>query len=301
MRAWTILTLAVFAAPSAALACACGCAVFDVGTSTLLPSGPGTTLFAEYDFLDQTKNWSGTHKAPAANNDDKHIRSNFTLAGAQVMFNEDWGVMAEIPYTDRLFTTADSGTPETFNHGAIGDIRVMGVYSGFSKDMSTGLIFGLKLPTGDHSYANFDHDVEIGSGSTDVLLGGYTSGALDAAQTYTWFAQAVWQHHIATQDHYTPGYEANGAVGVSYNSWKLAENVELAPVVQVLASLRGRDGGVGDPANTGYQRVLVSPGLSLSIDQWKLYADVEVPVCQHVNGNQLIAPYALKFIVSYSL
>jgi hypothetical protein len=287
--------------PGTALACACGCAVFDVGTSTLLPSGPGTTLFAEYDFLDQTKNWSGTRQGPAANNDDKHIRSNFTLAGGQVMFDDSWGVMAEIPYTDRLFTTADSGSPETFSHGSLGDIRLMGVYSGFSKDMSTGLTFGVKLPTGDHTYANFDPDVEIGSGSTDLLLGGYTSGSFDAAQTYSWFAQGVWQHHLATQDHYTPGYELNAAAGVSYNSWKLAQNVELAPVLQVLASERGRDGGVGDPANTGYQRVLVSPGLSLSVDQWKLYADVELPVWQHVNGNQLIAPYALKFIASYSL
>lgn len=293
--------LTAFLLPGAALACACGCAVFDVGTSTLLPSGPGTTLFAEYDFLDQTKNWSGTSSAPPADNSDKHIRSNFSLVGAQHMFNDDWGVMVEVPYTERLFTTADSGAPETFDHSALGDVRVMGVYSGFSKDMSTGILFGLKLPTGDHSYANFDHDVEIGSGSTDVMLGGYTSGALDVTQDFTWFAQAVWQHHIATQDHYTPGYELNAAAGVSFTGWKLAPNVSLSPVVQVLASIRGRDGGVGDPDNTGYQRMLVSPGVSLAVDQWKFYADVELPIYQHVNGNQLIAPYALKFIASYSL
>ena len=34
--------------PSLALACACGCAIFDVGTSTLLPAGPGGTIFAEW-------------------------------------------------------------------------------------------------------------------------------------------------------------------------------------------------------------------------------------------------------------
>jgi hypothetical protein len=290
-----------FMVPGAALACACGCAVFDVGTSTLLPSGPGLTLFTEYDFLDQTKNWSGTSQALAANNTDKHIKSNFFLAGGQYMFSDDWGVMVEVPYTDRKFTTTDSGAPETFDHGALGDIRLMGVYSGFSKDMSTGLIFGVKLATGDHTYANFDHDVEIGSGSTDLLLGGYTSGAFDVTQKFTWFAQAIWQHHLATQDHYTPGPELNGAAGVSYNSWTLAQNVTLSPVVQVLVSERGRDGGVGDPDNTGYQRVLVSPGLSLSVDKWKFYGDVELPIYQHVNGNQLIAPYALKFIASYSL
>lgn len=287
-------------APGAALACACGCSVFDVGTSTLLPSGPGGTIFAEYDFLDQTKNWSGASRAPAAANDDKHIRSDFFLAGGQYMFNDRWGVMAEVPYTDRLFTTTDSGSPQTFEHSSPGDIRLMGVYSGFAPDMSTGVILGVKLPTGDHSYANFDHDVEIGSGSTDLLLGGYTSGSFSPAQSFSWFAQVMGQHEIATQDHYRPGFELNGAAGVSYNDWKIGD-AALAPLLQVLVSDRGRDGGVGDPANTGYQRLFVSPGLSLAVRQWKLYADVEVPIYQHVNGNQLIAPYALKFIASYSL
>ena len=52
------------ALPSAVFACACGCAVFDVGTATLLPSGPGGTFFIQYDFLNQTTNWSGGHSAP---------------------------------------------------------------------------------------------------------------------------------------------------------------------------------------------------------------------------------------------
>ncbi len=41
--------------------------------------------------MSQNKNWSGTSKAPAANNDDKDIRSNFYTAGVQYMFNRDWG------------------------------------------------------------------------------------------------------------------------------------------------------------------------------------------------------------------
>jgi len=298
----TAVSLFLALSPSAALACACGCAVFDVGTSSLLPSGPGGTLFAEYDFLDQTRNWSGTSRAPAANNDDKEIRSNFFLSGGQYMFNDEWGAMVEVPYTDRAFTTQTGSGVATFDHSSLGDIRLMGVYSGFSPDMSTGIIFGVKLPTGDHTYPNFDADTEIGSGSTDLLLGAYKTGALTAIQSFSWFAQVLWQHQIATQDHYRPGAEFNGAAGISYNDWSLGSNASLTPILQVLLSERGRDGGAAaDPPNTGYQRAIVSPGLSLSVNQWKLYADVEVPIYQHMNGNQLIAPYALKFIASYSL
>jgi hypothetical protein len=36
------------------------------------------------------------------------------------------------------------------------------------------------------------------------------------------------------------------------------------------------------------------------VDAWKLYGDVEIPVFQHVNGNQLIAPAAVKLIASYN-
>jgi hypothetical protein len=305
MRKFGAITIVALSAltPGAAFACACGCAVFDVGTSSLLPNGPGATVFAEYDFLNQTKNWSGTSGAPAADNDDKNIRSDFSLAGGQYMFNDDWGVMAELPYTERHFATeVGPGTVGDFDHGSLGDIRLMGVYSGFSPDMSSGITFGVKLPTGDHTYPNFDTDTEIGSGSTDILLGGYHSGQIDFAGDFVWYAQALWQHHIATQDGYTPGPELNGAIGISYNNWNLSSHATLAPVLQILVSERGRDGGpTADPDNSGYQRVLISPGLSLSVNQWKLYADVEVPVWQHMNGNQLIAPYALKFIASYSL
>src|ERR1043166_9099481 len=215
MKGWPLAASGLLAAmlagmPGAALACACGCAIFDVGTSTLLPAGPGGTLFLEWDYLDQNRNWSGDSSAPKADNDDKNIRTNFTLLGGQYMFNDSWGVMAEVPYTERHFVTADSGSPETFNHGALGDVRLMGVYSGFSPDMSTGVIAGVKLPTGDNTFKHFDPDVEIGSGSTDLLLGAYHTGTLDAAGDFQWFAQALWQHETPPPPGVPPAGEGKG-------------------------------------------------------------------------------------------
>lgn len=286
-------------APAEAMACACGCSVFDVGTSSLLPSGPGGTAFFEYDLLDQTRNWSGSSSAPKADNDDKHIRSNFYLAGGQYMFNDEWGAMAEIPYTERFSASADSGAIETASHASLGDIRLMGVYSGFAPDMSTGVIFGVKVPTGDHNFKGFDTDVEIGSGSTDLLLGGYHAGQLDVTGDWVWYAQALWQHEVSTRDHYVPGSERNAALGISYNNWTVA-GLRVAPVVQAIYSGRGHDGGAaGEPDNTGYDRALIAPGISIASQHgWTVYADAEIPVWQHVTGNQLIAPVAFKFIVS---
>lgn len=285
-------------APAAAFACACGCSVFDVGSSTLLPSGPGGSAFIEWDFLNQTRNWSGSHKAPADDNNDKRIRSNFFLAGFQYMANEKWGAMVEVPVTKRDFRTTDPDNPGAFSHTAVGDIRLMGVYSGFSPDMSTGLMFGFKLPTGDHTYPNFDADVQIGSGSTDILLGGYHRGQLTITGSWSYFAQILWQHEITTQDGYKPGYELNGSLGLSYNNFQIG-TAGITPILQLLVSNRGRDGGaIGEPDETGYTRLLVSPGVALSVDRWKLYADVEIATWQHVHGDQLIAPTAFKVILS---
>jgi hypothetical protein len=113
--------------PGAALACACGCSIFDVDTSTLLPSGAGGAVFAEYDFLDQRRNWSGDSSAPFADNADKHIRSNFYLLSSQYMVNDDWGAMVEVPYTDRYLRTTNPDNCGTFRHDALGHIRLMRV------------------------------------------------------------------------------------------------------------------------------------------------------------------------------
>ncbi len=48
---------------SVSWACACGCGIFDVGTNSMFPSGPGGTVFLDYDFMDQNHNWNKGSKA----------------------------------------------------------------------------------------------------------------------------------------------------------------------------------------------------------------------------------------------
>ncbi len=125
---------------SKAWACACGCGIFNVGTSSMFPVGKGATIYEEYDFMDQTRNWSKDSKASSEDNPDKQIRTSFINTGIQYMFNRDWGVSVELPYDHRYFKTdgGDPGSPDiqSFVHDAIGDIRIQGIYTGFSPDMS---------------------------------------------------------------------------------------------------------------------------------------------------------------------
>ena len=70
-------------------------------------------------------------------------------------------------------------------------------------------------------------------------------------------------------------------------------------MLQLLASDRLRDTGVNaDNPDTGYLRVLAAPGLELDLGTVRLYGDVEFPVYQDVNGQQLVAPRQYKFILS---
>ena len=306
--------------PGAAFGCACGCGVFDVATSSMLPNGQGGMAWLQYDYQDQSHNWSGFSSAPAANNSDKEIETHFVTLGLQYMFNSSWGAQIELPYDYRKFTTV-TGNPKapdpgvsttTLNWASLGDIRLEGIYTGFFADQSVGVNFGLKLPTGDWTFNNafgdVDRDTELGTGSTDLLLGGFYRGNLDKNQNWDWFAQALVDIPLLTEDQYRPGVEVDTAAGIDYKGFSLGR-LRISPVAQAIFSYRSCDsganaaGGANDnPAggvNSGYERLMLSPGIEFHIHPVKIYADVEVPVLQHFTGNQLAAPVLFKVSLSY--
>ena len=300
MTKWLLALTLSGLCPTHSLACACGCGAFDIGTSAMFPTDEGGMTYLEYDFMDQNRNWSGTSHAPAANNNDKQIRTHFITAGVQYMFNRKWGLSAEVPYWQRHFkTTDDSGNIVDFSHDAIGDVRLRALYTGLSPDMSTGLTFGVKLPTGDHKYANFDPDTEIGTGSTDLLLGAYHTAALQTNSAWNSFVNGQADLPIQHVSAYRPGMELDGAVGVYYNGWQV-KGSKIAPIFQIVGSYRMRDGGPqADPAGSGYERLLLTPGFEVHTGSYKIYADVGLPVYQNVNGNQLVASALYKINISH--
>jgi hypothetical protein len=320
---------------TAARACACGCSVFDVGGG-LLPqeNDHGGRVFFEYWHGDQNQNWIASSKGSAAANMDKQVVTSWYNVGFSYSFNRDWGVMVRVPYVNRNFTT-DTGPPngvQTFNARDFGDIEVMGMYTGFFKDMSTGVIFGLKLPTGNYTAPGLDRDTQIGSGSTDLILGGFHRGMITGDNAWQYFSQARWQQpflYRAAADPqgffdgnagavqvYKPGYQVDGAAGILYNNWYNVLGFDkITPLGQIIASHRDHDrGDAADPLNSGFDRLMLSPGVEFTkvLDEpnnrvLKLYIDVEVPVYYRTNAannagteGQLIAPYLLKIVSSYN-
>ncbi len=305
--------LAGVLAPGVVHACACGCGVFDVATSSMLPNGPGGMAWLQYDYQDQNHNWNGTSQGLGGINGDKEIETHFITAGFQYVFNDNWGLKVEVPYDYRKFTTVSNNQnpslpnygnqTATVNWGALGDIRLEGIYTGFFADMSAGVTFGVKLPTGDWTYNNaygdVDRDSEIGSGSTDILLGGFYRGNLDRDQKWDWFAQLQLDVPVLTQAEYRPGVELDTAAGIDYKGFSLGR-ARISPLAQVIFSERTGDiGEAANPDNSGYQRILLSPGIEFHIHPVMIYADAEFPVYQNFTGNQLAAPVLFKLSVSY--
>jgi hypothetical protein len=260
--------------------------------------------FVQYDYQDQNRNWNGTSEAPAANNDDKEIETDFVTFGLQYMFNQKWGAQLEVPYDYRHFKTdVGGGNIMSRNWSQLGDIRLEGIYTGFFADLSAGVTFGLKLPTGsfDRDADVVDRDTQIGTGSTDILLGGFYRGNLTKNQWWDWFAQAQLDLPVLTQAEYRPGVELDTAAGIDYKGLSLGR-ARIAPVAQVIFSERTGDiGAAADPGNTGYQRLMLSPGVEVHIHPVKIYADAEFPVYQNFTGDQLAAPVLFKLSVSLML
>jgi len=178
-----------------------------------------------------------------------------------------------------------------------------GIYTGFLPDQSVGVTFGLKVPTGDWTYNNaygdIDRDSEIGTGSTDILLGGFYRGNITKDEKWDWFVQGLLDVPVLTQAGYRPGVELDTAAGIDYKGFSLGR-MRISPVAQVIFSERTSDSGSNaNPDNSGYQRILLSPGIEFHIHPVKIYADAEFPVYQNFTGNQLAAPVLFKLSASW--
>ncbi|HTW33556.1 MAG TPA: hypothetical protein VMD53_02980 [Rhizomicrobium sp.] len=322
-----LVPLATAVMPEEAEACACGCGVFDVGANILsaMPSGAnGASVWFRYDYMDQDQNWEHGSKAPASDNQDKDINTSFYTVGGEYEINQNWTVLAELPVYGRQLETTDDGTVfgpaggvYTGHLTDLGDMQLAATYTGFAPDQSSGVMFGVKLPTGNYTGPNgplggseFDRDSLPGTGSTDLMLGGYHTGDFGAIDALSYFVDGKYQAAVLTRDSYRPGNEFDAAAGLSYDFGKAGPLDDFAGVLQFINSYRMHDTGANaDPLNSGYERVLIAPGFTLQLHQFRVFADIEVPIHQYTNAassvaiegtsGQLVASTLYKFQVAY--
>jgi hypothetical protein len=273
-------------------------------------------LTLQYSFMDQDQNQSGSSFASPELNPDKQNETSFYTVDLAHQFNNDWGVTAEVPYLQRRFTTDTNGNPnavdpnpdsQTQQENTLGDVRLMGMYTGFSEDMAIGLEFGVKLPTGPFDGPNWilDRDSAPGTGTTDLLIGGFDRGQFSA--DWGWYGQTLLDAPLYSRDGYEPANNLDIAGGIHFDG--IRRWTRLIPILQADVTIRGHDSGGDDSLdvvdgngnyNSGYENLYLTPGVQAEISSnIQATGFVYLPVSRNVNGDQLVASWLANVEVSY--
>lgn len=214
----------------------------------------------------------------------------------------DWSVSVRVPVVrrDHLHDLVDEQTgqitgPEQWRFTKLGDVQVLGRRQFVAGDgaASYAAFGGLKLPTGTISVSNADGSraeraLQPGSGSTDWVAG--VAGRRALGLTDALIGQASVARALNSREEFKPGPRIEAAAG-----WSHAFSPRLGTVLQLNLRHRGRDSGAqSEPDNSGSTTLDISPGLTVGIGHAAtLYAYVQVPLYQKVNGIQLVPRSAL--------
>jgi hypothetical protein len=280
-----------------------------------ITSKPGFSADLSYDYLNQNRQRYGSAKATGAlinqllanTQEIEAYTRTHTLTASLNYTGETISLSVQIPVVSRTHGTYGATAPLgstylTSSDNSIGDVRVIGRYSGFSGDHSSGLIAGIKLPTGNigakfsDGVTALDAGLQIGTGSTDIIFGGYTSGTIDQ---FGWFAQGTVQHAVATDMamggmSYRPGDAYTLNSGIRYAEF----GAKITPMLQLNVIRRQVDTGTGVPLDmlTGTPGVAISggtlayiaPGVSVRVGGgMSLYGFLQLPIYQAVNSLQI--------------
>ncbi len=254
----------------------------------------------------------------------------YTTLGLSYSLNSDWNFRVLVPYVDRSHTTfGESSNPLSPSAisgstlSGLGDIRLISSYQGFLPTHNLGVQFGIKLPTGAYGggptatggtvgrgFTDFssgpgagtpvDTSLQPGTGSTDLILGGYyyqpVSQDFDAFVTGQ-LQSAVKERLDQPGADYRPGNSENISFGVRYEA-----DPSIVPQVQINLTHKSADQGfLADTTDTAGIVAYLSPGVTVrALQRLYLYGFVQVPLYSKLSGYQLFPRWTATVGASYS-
>lgn len=295
----------------------CGAAFCLVNTDWSSQGGafePGFMLDLKFESVDLDQPRTGTDRIAVGqvtrHHDEVETRNRNWVLAADWSPSPTWGLSLSLPFVDRehlhVHNHRGEKVPETWSFREVGDARVTGRYELFGSrervehQATTGVTFGVKLPTGSHDVANAqgalaERTLQPGTGTTDLLLGFYSHGVAPLAGV-SWFARVQATLPTDERDAYKPGNAVNVDGGVRY-----AAGRDVGLMLQLNYVHKARDKGAeAEPEDSGQAQVFVSPGLSWNAARSvQLYAFAQFPLYQKVNGVQLTADWSALAGVSW--
>jgi hypothetical protein len=303
--------LAAAVALAGTSACAsCGSAFCTLMTDRYAQGTPdhaGWSADLRLEAVTQKRLRSGTHDVDASQVTgeeaiERETRNRNLVASLTYATGADWSFTLRLPVVQRDhrhdLLDEDSGAvgpEERWRFTRLGDAQVLARRQFLSDDGATaGALFGgLKLPTGATRVANADgvraeRALQPGSGTTDLVLGvagRRAVGLVDALVGQATLTQALNRH-----EEFKPGRRLEVSLG-----WSHAFSPRWGSVLQLNARHKARDQGAqAEPDNSGSTELDLSPGLTVAVGAAStLYAYVQLPLYQKVNGFQLVPRSAL--------
>lgn len=306
----TAIAIALAGGP-APLYASCGSAFCMVNTNWNLQGlapEPGLRMDLRFEYIDQDQPRAGSGALPFGeirrHHDELRTINRNYVATFDYTINSEWAVVATAPLVDRshshIHNHGGGQILEEWNFRELGDMQVLGRRQWMTENTATqtlsfyGINFGLKLPTGAFDVRNdggalAERSLQPGSGTTDLLLGGFFSHVMPASNM-SWFVQGLAQVPTGYREHYRPGKRFTIDAGIRY---ELTDSAGL--MLQVNALHRTRDRGrEAEPEDTGGNFLYVSPGVSYAIaPKTQVYAFFQKPVYQYVNGVQITADWSV--------
>ncbi|MEK8030725.1 hypothetical protein AACH06_07795 [Ideonella sp. DXS29W] len=304
--------LAVWAPPAAQASCgAASCNLlndrFALGTWDRL----GWSVDLRYESLTQDRLREGTHAISADDLPEdeeaveRHTRNQTLVTTLDYAVSPQWSFALRVPtlHRDHAHDLIDEdtgalGAHEQWRFSRVGDVQALVRWQAPAapqSDVGWALAGGLKLATGSHSVANGDGSVaeralQPGTGTTDLIVGASARWVLGLADALT--LQATATHALAERAGYRPGNRVDLSAG-----WSHAMSPVWSLMLQANYSQRARDSGEeAEPELSGSRTLNLSPGVSVAAGHDDLvYAVVQAPVYQQVNGIQLVPRYSLAF------
>lgn len=284
-------------------------------------SQPGLTMDLRYSTSTADTLRSGSSKINANTSNPGEVENLSTVntiisAVVDYTADEHWGIALNVPYISRThshnlgpYTGNVSAGTETFDAKALGDIKAVARYRWeLNENNGVGVKLGAKLNTGRKDFTLntgvLPNEVTLqpGNGSTDLIIGAFWQNAQKGA-TLSWFAQGLWQQSVMNDPLFKPGSQLNIDLGARY-----AVNRSLSGLLQINAQLNNRDSGINAAADasgvpgssTGVRIVSITPGVSWAVmSDTNIYALMQLPIYQFVNGEQLTANSGLTAGVNH--
>ena len=283
---------------------------------------PGWRAGLRYSFSHADTLRSGTDKISADTTAAGEVENLGTYnrvitATADYTYNNHWGVSFIIPYIyrfhDHNIGPYSGSTPadyESFHTAALGDISLLGRYRWSADEKSgtgLGIKFGLKMDTGKQD-ATIKQTGEVpeevtlqtGNGSTDAILGLFWHRN-PPGDDWSWFAQGTVQTSVNADSTFRPGNSVIIDGGLRY-----AMNHSLSGLLQLNAQWNHADSRESAALtesldkSSGGRTLTLSPGLLYAImHNTQIYALIQFPVYQYVNGEQLTADQSLAFGIDH--